>query len=91
MDNCRGVVKLLYPYLDGELAEDDRCRVRTHLLGCLKCQTLFEAERSFLHLLRVNTTPSAAPFPADQITEFVRRKSSEPDPPDGGSAPVLRH
>lgn len=89
MDKCRGVAKLLYPYLDGELAEDDRCRVRTHLLACLKCQTVFEAERSFLHLLRVNTTPSPAPFPADHFTEMVRQKSSELDPPDGGSAPLL--
>jgi predicted anti-sigma-YlaC factor YlaD len=82
MSDCDGVMRFLYPYLDGELAEGDRCRVHTHLLGCLTCQNAFNAERAFLHLLRTNTTSPTAPLTPRQIAEFVQsRSSSESEPP----------
>lgn len=80
MSDCDGIMKFLYPYLDGELDERDRTRVYTHLLGCLTCQNTFNAERSFLHLLRTNTTSSPAPMTPRQVAEFVHRRSSS-DPP----------
>ena len=73
MSDCDGVMKFLYPYLDGELEEGDRCRVHAHLLACLACQDAFNTERSFLHLFRINTTSTQAPVTPRQITEFVRR------------------
>lgn len=62
MDDCRAVMKLVYPYLDGELGEESRCRIHTHLLGCFKCQDAFDAERTFLHLFRANVLTQSAPF-----------------------------
>jgi predicted anti-sigma-YlaC factor YlaD len=76
MSDCDGVMRFLYPYLDGELEEGDRCRVHAHLLGCLTCQDAFNAERSFLHLLRINTASPPAPVTTRQITDSVQRRSS---------------
>lgn len=74
-------MRLVYPYLDGELGGDDRCRVHTHLPGCLTCQTAFDAERSFLLLFRVNTPTPPAPLTARQVSEFVRHSAPETEPP----------
>jgi predicted anti-sigma-YlaC factor YlaD len=81
MDDCHAVMKLVYPYLDGELGEEDRCRVHTHLLGCFGCQGTFEAERSFLHLFRAGMPVHPATLTARQIAAFVERRSSDPEPP----------
>lgn len=81
MDGCRQIMDLVYPYLDGELVETDRCRIHTHLLACLTCQETFDAERSFLHLFRVGISPHPAPITPRQIVEIVERRSSDADPP----------
>jgi predicted anti-sigma-YlaC factor YlaD len=80
MDDCHAVREFIYSYLDGELDGPANCRVHTHLLGCLSCQGLVEAERAFLHLFRMNTETPPAPLIASQIVESLARRPTDPDP-----------
>ena len=81
MSDCGRIFQLLYPYLDGELDEGDRCRVHAHLLECLTCQDAFNAERSFLHLLRINTSTEPAPITPKEIAKLAEKHSpSDADP-----------
>jgi anti-sigma factor (TIGR02949 family) len=47
--SCTEAVQLLWEYLDGELDEARRERVRVHLTECSHCRDQYTFEGAFLH------------------------------------------
>lgn len=70
--DCRELDNLVYPYLDGELVEDDRVSFEGHLACCESCRTATDRERSTLLLIR-----SRANGGTPQAPESLRAKLSE--------------
>ena len=50
--SCEEVVQLLWDYLDGELDDARRDRVRTHLATCDHCAGQFNFEGAFLRSVK---------------------------------------
>jgi len=49
--SCEHVIRLLWEYLDNELDDERRLRVRQHLDGCEHCREHFTFEGAFLRAL----------------------------------------
>ena len=60
-DDCRTIVRQLWPFLDGALPDDMKDRVVEHLEGCTNCRSHFDFEREFLAAIRLHgdTVPDA--------------------------------
>jgi anti-sigma factor RsiW len=52
MITCRELIALLCDFIDGELAEDQRCLVEQHLGNCPPCVVYLETYRLTIHLTR---------------------------------------
>ncbi len=61
MYDCQTILKLLYPYLDGELDVKESIRVQSHLEECHHCLEIFKWEKEFLQTLRSSMSISKAP------------------------------
>ncbi len=53
MDDCSSSIKLIYPYLDGELDTKGSAMVQAHIRECAPCREAFAAEQEFLELVRM--------------------------------------
>lgn len=51
MDDCSSCIKLIYPYLDGELNAKGLALVQAHIRECAQCRETFAAELEFLELV----------------------------------------
>ncbi|HET8761117.1 MAG TPA: zf-HC2 domain-containing protein [Nitrospiria bacterium] len=64
MYTCEGAIRVIYPYLDGELEVEETGRLQIHLQECPCCRAEFASEHSFLDLVRsqmsVISTPTKA-------------------------------
>ena len=58
---CPKAHKLISPYIDGELAEQDRRRLEDHMKVCLNCRTEFKESKE-LHNLFANADGFKAPY-----------------------------
>ncbi len=58
---CRDVIEEVYLYLDGELNEEDRHKVRTHLDECSPCLRQYGLEQSVKALVARCCGGDAAP------------------------------
>ena len=56
MKNCRDVELLLAPYVDGEVAPEDRAAVDAHLDACGPCRGDLDVQRAARELLRARRT-----------------------------------
>jgi anti-sigma factor (TIGR02949 family) len=57
--DCESIVRRLWPFLDGTLAESDRATIVEHLVGCGNCRSHFDFAQAFLdavHELRPEET-----------------------------------
>jgi anti-sigma factor RsiW len=61
MYDCSTVMKLMHPYLDGELDVKESVLVDEHLQGCEYCREAYLAERAFLALVRSAAVIQPAP------------------------------
>lgn len=61
MYDCLTIMKLLYPYLDGELDVKESLRVQVHLEECPYCLEVFKYEREFLKTLKSSIPVVKAP------------------------------
>lgn len=61
MYDCSTVMKLMHPYLDGELDVKESVLVDEHLQGCEYCREAYLAERAFLSLIRSAAVVQPAP------------------------------
>lgn len=51
-DDCRAIVRQLWPYLDGALPDEWQARVAAHLESCANCTSHFDFERAFVDAVR---------------------------------------
>jgi predicted anti-sigma-YlaC factor YlaD len=80
MDDCPSVTKLLYPYLDRELATHEGDRIERHLATCSACGERFDREREFLSFLRTNVvSPPPTASKAGRFLEGVQLPLLFPD------------
>ncbi|GEM_PF-1336925 len=61
MYDCQTILKLLYPYLDGELDVKESLRVQSHLEECHDCLEIFKREKEFLQVLKSSSFINKAP------------------------------
>lgn len=53
-EECRTIVRQLWPFLDGALPDELKERVAEHLEGCTACRSHFDFEREFLAAVRLH-------------------------------------
>lgn len=71
MYDCHTIMKLLYPYLDGELDVKESLRVQAHLKDCQDhCREIFKQEKEFLKALKASASIPPAPV---YIRERIER------------------
>src|SRR5438093_11453763 len=75
--NCRSLDSLVTPYVDGELADDDRLAVDAHLRACPPCYSRVAAERTTHALIREHKAAFDQPAAPDALrtrcAELARR------------------
>ena len=76
MNDCSNSIKLIYPYLDGELDTKGSALVQAHIRECVQCRETFADEQEFLELVRVCARSSHNFEQRFLGGELVRRKSS---------------
>lgn len=59
--SCKEVLQQLSEYLDGEVAEELRKTIDSHLLHCRGCKIIFDTTRQTLRLVR-DTEPFEVPL-----------------------------
>ncbi len=52
LDDCREIVRQLWPYLDGALPDEWQVRVVAHLDACTNCTSHFDFARVFLEAIQ---------------------------------------
>ena len=53
-EDCREIVRQLWPYLDGALPDEMQARVTEHLEGCINCRSHYDFECAFLEAVRAS-------------------------------------
>jgi anti-sigma factor RsiW len=74
---CKGVVKLISGYLDGEIDAKTKRRIENHLKGCRRCKVVFDSTRRTIQLY---CDGRLFPLPADvreRLHQALRRKWRE--------------
>jgi anti-sigma factor RsiW len=82
---CHALQTQLTPYLDGELVDEARLSVESHLVACQACSRQLEVERHNLSLLRSLARQGAPPAP-----ERLRREVFSRIDRDGRRATMVR-
>jgi len=78
---CHEVVALLWEYLDDELDEQMRARIREHLDHCHHCTDHFTFEGAFLRTVtRVIDEPVETGALRERILEALRTEGHERNP-----------
>ncbi len=75
---CRDLDNLLYPYLDGELLEQDRAAFESHLASCSGCRAEVDRESKMLLLIRSRAKQGSAPAPQalrEKLTEQLHHET----------------
>ncbi len=75
-DACAVVVRLLWDYLDGELAPDRLAAIEAHLQGCRDCAGHYAFAQRFLHTVR-DRWPDATDEDEALRARVVRRLRDE--------------
>ncbi len=79
MYDCQTILKLLYPYLDGELDVKESIRVQSHLEECHHCLEIFKREKEFLQTLRSSMSISKAPADLQgRLIDLLKPSESTP-------------
>lgn len=71
---CKEIVRLLPPSLDGELAGRAQVAVSEHLASCAACREELEALRADLALLKSGAVPEPAAFIATRTMAEIRQR-----------------
>jgi len=58
---CADLEKLVQPYLDGELSDDDRATLEQHTIACASCNALMQHEIALRGAIRAKLAPPRAP------------------------------
>ncbi len=80
--DCEAALAEIYTFLDGELTDDRRSRIRTHLDDCSPCLEVFDFEAELRIVIKQKCQ--------DQVPETLRRRIFDSlGVPDGSGATEL--
>ena len=81
LDECRVVVRQLWPYLDGALPDRDRDLVAQHVADCSLCEPHFAFARSFLHAVQLahGTAPDFAALRTRVVAALAAQGFERPE------------
>jgi len=79
---CASVRKVVYEFLDEELATADVARVAQHLGACPPCAGFFNFERAYLGVLRRTSSIDAAPVELRERIRAALISRERSGPPD---------
>ena len=69
--DCEAVLRLIFTYIDGELADDERRRVDEHLARCRSCFSRAEFERRLKNHLAKLGSESVPPAFEERIRSLI--------------------
>ena len=72
---CTNGVELLMEYLEGDLPQDVRADLETHVLGCPRCVAFIESYRQTPRIMRAATSIEMPEDLADRLQNFLRERS----------------
>lgn len=76
--DCQKFQEYLYPYLDGELAEDLRLEMQTHQSNCPVCALELEKEQRFGHIVKNHFIKEHAPFTLrEAVVKQLEKKQNQ--------------
>lgn len=75
---CNEILRLLPPYLDGEVPGRVRDGIAAHLSSCPACRSEMEALKADVGLLELAGTPEVTPFLAARVMADIRQRQAIP-------------
>jgi anti-sigma factor (TIGR02949 family) len=77
MYDCESLLRLLYPYLDGELDVKESIRVQSHIEECPGCLEIFKQEKEFLQALKSSVSiPKASADLRGRLIDLLKPSES---------------
>lgn len=80
--SCAETRKIVYEFLDDELATSEADRVNRHLLACPPCAGFFNFERAYLLVLKRGATVESAPSELRERLRAALASRGRRQPPD---------
>ncbi len=73
---CREVIERLYEFLDSELTESSRIKVRRHLDQCGNCLEAFEFETELREVISSKAHDAIPPHLMGRLKEMIENEST---------------
>ena len=80
MPDCNETLREIYEYLDGELTNDEKARLRHHLEECQPCFEAFDFEAELREVIRKRCTESVPNSLRDKVRLALEQADAEPSP-----------
>jgi len=73
-DRCRELFARLSDYIDGEMAEPERCEFETHLCECLRCHSCLQALQRTVALCKHAARRPVPPVLSARLCNLIRHR-----------------
>jgi len=73
---CREVIERLYEFLDSELTETSRVKVRRHLDHCGNCLEAYEFEAELREVISSKAHDAIPPHLMDRLKEMIEAETA---------------
>jgi mycothiol system anti-sigma-R factor len=80
MPDCNETLREIYEYLDGELTNDEKAKLRHHLEECQPCFEAFDFEAELREVIRKRCTESVPDSLRDKVRQALEQADAEPSP-----------
>ncbi len=76
--SCKDSIALLLEYLDGNLSDEVRARLATHLGDCTPCEEFLRSYRATPGLCKKALVARVPKSVADKLTSFLKEELKKP-------------
>ncbi len=80
MPDCNETLREIYEYLDGELTNDEKAKLRRHLEECQPCFEAFDFEAELREVIRKRCTESVPESLRDKVRLALLQAESDSQP-----------
>jgi mycothiol system anti-sigma-R factor len=80
MPDCNETLREIYDYLDGELTNDEKAKLRRHLEECQPCFEAYDFEAELREVIRKRCTESVPESLRDKVRQALEQADAEPSP-----------
>jgi len=80
MRDCNETLREIYDYLDGELTNDEKAKLRRHLEECQPCFEAYDFEAELREVIRKRCTESVPESLRDKVRTALEQADAEPSP-----------